>query len=199
MTDATLIEMLAKLEARMNQLEKVREDKVAFAEAFARMEALMMEIRVSQLKEANKKERAEFLTSWKGKIPIHFNRVSTSPGMNLKRSCSGSLAKSNKKIQPWAGSNNRSGGNKKAQAMRKFDNLGITLSEAFADLSMKGYLEALVPRPLPNPLPPLWKQNEYCAFHQRIGHETNNCMRLKHEIQDLIDSGTLPKPEIPSK
>ena len=42
-------------------------------------------------------------------------------------------------------------------------------------------------QPLPNANPKL-----YCKFHQTIGHDTDSCTRLRHEIQDLIDTG---KPE----
>ena len=31
------------------------------------------------------------------------------------------------------------------------------------------------------------------AFHQRIGHKTNCCLRLKHEVQDLIHQGMITK------
>jgi len=36
--------------------------------------------------------------------------------------------------------------------------------------------------------------NEYCAFHQKLRHWTNNFFRLKHEIQDLINGGVIAKP-----
>lgn len=37
--------------------------------------------------------------------------------------------------------------------------------------------------------PKWWRETEYCDFHRNKGHNTNNCMKLKHEIQDLIDAG----------
>ena len=40
--------------------------------------------------------------------------------------------------------------------------------------------------------------NSYCDFHQAIAHPTDTCIRLKHEIQDLIDSGKITDPENPS-
>ena len=52
---------------------------------------------------------------------------------------------------------------------------------------------------MPNPIPPTWKLNEYCHYHQKSGHKTDNCFRLKHEIQNLIDNGTLPNPNIITK
>ena len=45
-------------------------------------------------------------------------------------------------------------------------------------------------QPLPNANPKL-----YCKFHQTIGHDTDVCTRLRHEIQDLIDTGKITDPE----
>ena len=52
---------------------------------------------------------------------------------------------------------------------------------------------------MPNHVPPTWNLNEYFHFHQNFGHKTDNCFRLKHEIQDLIDNGTLSYPNIITK
>ncbi|KAL0004833.1 hypothetical protein SO802_012394 [Lithocarpus litseifolius] len=41
--------------------------------------------------------------------------------------------------------------------------------------------------------------NEYCHYHQKSSHKADNCFCLKHEIQDLIDNGTLPNPNIITK
>ena len=49
---------------------------------------------------------------------------------------------------------------------------------------------------MPNPIPPTWNLNEYCHYHQKFGHKTDNRFHLKHEIQDLIDNGTLLNPNI---
>ena len=45
-------------------------------------------------------------------------------------------------------------------------------------------------QPLPNANPKL-----YYKFHQTIGHDTDSCTRLRHEIQDLIDAGKITNPE----
>ena len=45
----------------------------------------------------------------------------------------------------------------------------------------------------------MWNLNEYCHYHQKPGHKTNNCFRLKHEIQDLIDNRTILNPNIITK
>ena len=58
-------------------------------------------------------------------------------------------------------------------------------------------------QPLPNPNPPNPKTSDYnpnkhCKFHQHLKHSTNNCIHLKHEIQNLIDSGKIADPEKPA-
>ena len=70
---------------------------------------------------------------------------------------------------------------------RVFDNLPMPLSEVLAFMTEEGHLEPLDPTPLPNLIPPNWNRNDHCAFHQRIGYKTNSCLRLKHEVQDLVD------------
>ena len=45
-------------------------------------------------------------------------------------------------------------------------------------------------QPLPNANPKL-----YCKFHQTVGHDTDVCTRLRHEIQDLIDADKIIDPE----
>ena len=40
--------------------------------------------------------------------------------------------------------------------------------------------------------------NSYCDFHQATGHPTNTYIRLKNEIQNLIDFGKIIDPENPS-
>ncbi|KAK9997967.1 hypothetical protein SO802_017570 [Lithocarpus litseifolius] len=55
------------------------------------------------------------------------------------------------------------------------------------------------PTPIPNLGPPTWNLDEYFHFHQKPGHKTDNCFRLKQEIQDLINNGTLPSSNIITK
>ena len=52
---------------------------------------------------------------------------------------------------------------------------------------------------MPNPIPPTWNLNEYCHCCQKSDHKTDNCFCLRYEIQDLIDNGTLPNPNIITK
>ena len=78
---------------------------------------------------------------------------------------------------------------------RRFSNLGKPLSKVLEKLLKQGLLKPLEPKPLPNPPPPYLDMNRYCHFHQQHGHDTDNCVRLRHEIQDLIDSHKIPNPE----
>src|SRR2546425_2345249 len=78
---------------------------------------------------------------------------------------------------------------------RRFSNFTLPLSKVLERCIKKGLLRPLEPKPLPNPLPPSFNQQAYCDFHQTRGHDTNNCKRLKHEVQDLIEQGKIPDPE----
>ena len=52
-----------------------------------------------------------------------------------------------------------------------------------------GLIIPLPPRPPLQPTPPGFRANLHYAYHQRAGHDTDNCVALKHVIQDLIDQG----------
>ena len=75
----------------------------------------------------------------------------------------------------------------------------MTLTQAYENLSSKGFIKPLDPTPMANPIPPTWNLNEYCHYRQKFGHKTDNCLRVKHEIQDLIDNGALSNPNIITK
>ena len=75
----------------------------------------------------------------------------------------------------------------------------MTFTQACKNLSSKGFIETLELIPISNPIPPTWNLNEYCHYHKKFGHKTNNCFRLKHEIQYLIDNETLSNPNIITK
>lgn len=36
-----------------------------------------------------------------------------------------------------------------------------------------------------------WNDSHHCEYHRNKGHKTNECMKLKHLVQDLIDDGTI--------
>ncbi|RVW44639.1 hypothetical protein CK203_086910 [Vitis vinifera] len=39
----------------------------------------------------------------------------------------------------------------------------------------------------PQPLPPCFRLDLHCSYHQGLGHDTDHCNALRHVIQDLID------------
>uniref|UniRef100_A0A2N9HWY3 Retrotransposon gag domain-containing protein n=1 Tax=Fagus sylvatica TaxID=28930 RepID=A0A2N9HWY3_FAGSY len=79
---------------------------------------------------------------------------------------------------------------------RHFDPMGTPLSKVFEHMCKRGHLKPLDLTPYPDPLLKNWNMNLYCLFHQKTGHSTNECTRLKHEIQDLIDNDVIPKPRL---
>ena len=48
----------------------------------------------------------------------------------------------------------------------------------------------------PNTSAPNYNTSEYCKYYQNHGHSTDNCIRLCHDIEDLIQSGKILKPPI---
>ena len=85
------------------------------------------------------------------------------------------------------------------KAHREFSNLGMTFAQAYENLTSKGFIKPLDPTSMPNLVPPTWNLNKYCHYHQKSGHRTDNFFCLKYEIQDLIDNGTFPNPNIITK
>ncbi|XP_034689106.1 uncharacterized protein LOC117916976 [Vitis riparia] len=75
------------------------------------------------------------------------------------------------------------------RTQRQFSQIGMLLSQALRKLTEAGLLAALTPRPPPQPLPPRFRMDLHCAYHQGPGHETDRCIALRHAIQDLIDQG----------
>ena len=67
--------------------------------------------------------------------------------------------------------------------------MGMPLSQALRKLTEAGLLMALTPKPLPQPVPPQFRMDIHCAYHQGLGYKTNRCTTLRHAIQDLIDQG----------
>jgi hypothetical protein len=77
------------------------------------------------------------------------------------------------------------------RAKRNFTPLGMTLTEAFERLVASGHLAPIGPTTAPPPefRRPGWNPDANCEFHRGRGHTTENCWKLKHTIQDLIDAG----------
>ncbi|KAF5934346.1 hypothetical protein HYC85_030517 [Camellia sinensis] len=84
------------------------------------------------------------------------------------------------------------------RGQRNFTPLYMPPSKALGVLIRKGHLKPLEPRPLPNPLPPTHNPAKYCTYHQQHGHDTDQCFRLRHEIQDLVDKQVILPPERPN-
>ena len=72
----------------------------------------------------------------------------------------------------------------------------MTFTQVYENLSSKGFIKPLDPTPMPNPIPSTWNLNEYCHYHLKSNHKTDNYFRFKHEIQDLIENETLLNPNI---
>ena len=73
------------------------------------------------------------------------------------------------------------------QQKRRFSNFNQPLSKVLERLVQKGLLRPITYFRAPNPNSPGYAPNSYFNFHQAIGHPTDTCILLKHEIQDLID------------
>ena len=70
---------------------------------------------------------------------------------------------------------------------RNFSELHMTLSEALEKLQAKGLLKPLDPKPIPHPMPRSYNPNAHYKYDQGVGHMTDKCFHLRHDIQDLID------------
>ena len=65
----------------------------------------------------------------------------------------------------------------------------MPLSQVLPKLTEVGLLTALTLRLPPQPIPPQFRMDLHCAYHQGPGHETDRCTALRHAVQDLIDQG----------
>jgi hypothetical protein len=75
----------------------------------------------------------------------------------------------------------------------QFTPLPDTLHNTMVQLVEKKMISLPLVKPLdPNkPLLLSHKNNDYCHFHQKNGHDIKHFKRLKHLVQDLIDSSRL--------
>ena len=81
------------------------------------------------------------------------------------------------------------------QQSRRFSNFNQPRSIILDHLIQKGLLRPLTNSKPPNPNLPSFDPKSYCRFHQVAGHSTDSCIRLKHEIWNLIDSRKIIDPE----
>ena len=65
----------------------------------------------------------------------------------------------------------------------------MPFSRAFQRLVEGGLIALLPPRPPPHPIPPGFRTDLHCAYHQRAGHDTDNYVMFRHAIHNLIDKG----------
>ena len=77
------------------------------------------------------------------------------------------------------------------QTTHRFSDLGRPLSNVFEKLIRNNAIRPLPQRP---PYPGV-DRKLYCKYHQNYRHDTDDCLRLKHEVQDLIEAGELVDPE----
>ncbi|XP_077222136.1 uncharacterized protein LOC143855979 [Tasmannia lanceolata] len=75
---------------------------------------------------------------------------------------------------------------------RHFDPLPYSLSVALKKLLKDRKIKLPDIKPLPNPLPRSWREDQFCDYHRNTGHITDRCLALKHQIQNMIDRKELP-------
>ncbi|KAH7843834.1 hypothetical protein Vadar_021227 [Vaccinium darrowii] len=84
--------------------------------------------------------------------------------------------------------------NHSKKPQRTLSQFSTPLSLVYKELHKAGFLKPLTPTPLPQKLPAYHNLNAFCAFHQMPGHATDECHRLRHKIQNLIDNGFVSAP-----
>ena len=68
----------------------------------------------------------------------------------------------------------------------------MTYAELLPTLLHKGYCTTRPGKPPPNPLPPRFRSDLRCDFHQgALGHDVEGCYALKYIVKKLIDQGKL--------
>ncbi|RVW83194.1 hypothetical protein CK203_044911 [Vitis vinifera] len=73
------------------------------------------------------------------------------------------------------------------RTQRQFSQLGMPLSQALWKLTEAGLLTALTPRSPPQPIPPQFRMDLHCAYHQGPGHETDHSDDIHFLDFDEID------------
>ncbi|XP_015072542.1 uncharacterized protein LOC107016648 [Solanum pennellii] len=71
--------------------------------------------------------------------------------------------------------------------LRNFTALAESRTKLFERLSVAGYIHPVGPKPV-DVNSKFYKPEQRCAYHSNsVGHDTEDCINLKHMIQDLID------------
>jgi hypothetical protein len=82
---------------------------------------------------------------------------------------------------------------------RQFTPLPMPMTELYPILIKKNLISPAIPRPYNGPPRRDFNQNLTCDFHfGEVGHTIENCIHLRHRIQDLIDHGILKFEGLPN-
>nr|XP_025884692.1 uncharacterized protein LOC104646013 [Solanum lycopersicum] len=82
---------------------------------------------------------------------------------------------------------------------RKFTALAESRTKLFERLVADGYIHPVGPKPV-DVNSKFYRPDQRCAYHSNsVGHDTEDCINLKHKIQDLIDQEVVSlQPAAPS-
>ncbi|XP_069155857.1 uncharacterized protein [Solanum lycopersicum] len=82
---------------------------------------------------------------------------------------------------------------------RKFTTLAESRTKLFERLVADGYIHPVGPRPV-DVNSKFYRPDQRCAYHSNsVGHDTEDCINLKHKIQDLIDQEVVSlQPAVPN-
>ncbi|RVW17920.1 hypothetical protein CK203_115119 [Vitis vinifera] len=84
-----------------------------------------------------------------------------------------------------------------AEATTSVCSVGYAFESSFSEAHRGWIIDPLASRPLPQPIPPRFRMDLHCSYHQGPGHDTDHCTALRHAIQDLIDRVCLIPDEAP--
>ncbi|RVW88855.1 hypothetical protein CK203_045074 [Vitis vinifera] len=76
-----------------------------------------------------------------------------------------------------------------AEATTSVCSVGYAFESSFSEARRGWIIDSISIQPLPQPIPPRFRMDLHCSYHQGPGHDTNHCTALRHAIQDLIDQG----------
>lgn len=69
---------------------------------------------------------------------------------------------------------------------KKYHHFPISAIELYSSLLNEGLISIVIPKPITN-LPKDYNPSKTCKFHYNaLGHSTDECLLLRHKIQDLI-------------
>ncbi|GAU38054.1 hypothetical protein TSUD_146120 [Trifolium subterraneum] len=80
----------------------------------------------------------------------------------------------------------------RAQKNQPFDPIPVKYADLLPALLAKNFVQTRPPPPVPAVLPPWYRSDLTCAFHQGApGHDVERCYPLKKAVQDLIRNNVL--------